>query len=103
MGRCCVEKRQWWRTLFYRMDVIWAHIRKMKASCENLMFEKRTSIGLLALSLPHLNAEERVFSMIGKISGVGEGGGVIGGRGGGDDILAQMVIQLLANVGRCAE
>lgn len=54
-------------TRYYRMDVIWAHMKTMRDPDGALMFERLATVALLVLTLPHSNAEEeRVFSLVTK-------------------------------------
>ena len=51
---------------YYRMDVIWSFLGKMKRADGLCRFAKLAGVVQLVLTLPHSNAqEERVFSIIG--------------------------------------
>ena len=52
-------------TKYYRMDVLWGHISKIKTCFGHLQFNLLFKVAKLVLVLPHSNAgEERVFSMV---------------------------------------
>ena len=51
---------------YHKMDIIWPHMSSMKYPDVSLMFQKLSEVALLVFTLPHSNAEERVFSMVTK-------------------------------------
>ena len=48
------------------MDVIWGQLNAIKSADGAPRFHLLAQVALTVLCLPHSNAEERVFSMIGK-------------------------------------
>ena len=54
-------------TKYYRMDVLWGYISKIKTCFGRLQFNLLFKVAKLVLVLPHSNnGEERVFSMVRK-------------------------------------
>ena len=52
---------------YHRMDIIWHYLSSLKAPDHTARFSRLSRIAMLALLIPHSNAqEERIFSMVRK-------------------------------------
>ena len=55
------------KTRYYRLDIIWTHLKNKRDPDGTFVFEKLAQVALLVLTLPHSIAEEeRVFSQVTK-------------------------------------
>ena len=54
------------RQKIYRIDTIWAYLSIIKIPDDTPRLIKLSKVAWLVLTLPHSNAEERVFSVVTK-------------------------------------